>query len=317
MKEKHLARIFLLEAIREFFKEKGFLDVLTLPAVQNPGMETHIHPFGLWRTKEKKPGPIYLHTSPEFCMKELLSIGLENIFTLSYVFRDEPDSPVHRNQFVMLEWYRKNANYHQIMKDSEELFNFCSKHLETRGIKTSGPTQFKKYTISEIFKKFLDIDILNYLQVEPLRDLIKNNFSDVPLPEFHLEWDDLFFLLFLNKIEPKLVGDDPWLLFEFPHHLCAYSTLKKEDPRVSERFEIYWKGLELANCFNELTDPVEQKNRLEKQAKLKEDLYHYHLPYPLKFMEVMNEGIPKSAGIALGVERLLSALTGITDPFWD
>ncbi|TDJ08185.1 MAG: hypothetical protein E2O68_02355 [Deltaproteobacteria bacterium] len=317
MKEKHLARIYLLEAIREFFKTKNFLDVLTPPAVQNPGMEAHIHPYALWKTRENKLDDLYLHTSPEFCMKELLSEGLENIFTLSYVFRDEPKSEVHRRQFIMLEWYRKEVSYQQIMKDCQELFNFCSTYLKEKGVPTVAPVEIKKYTIQEIFKKTLNIDILNYLETKTLRKLIEDKFPEVPLPKEKLTWDDLYFLLFLNKIEPKLIGKSPWLLFEFPHHLSAYSTLKKEDPRVCERFEIYWQGLELGNCFNELTDPVEQKNRLQKQSELKQNIYNYSLPKPTKFIAVMDKGLPTSAGIAMGVERLLLALTGISNPFWD
>jgi lysyl-tRNA synthetase class 2 len=317
MKEKHLARIYLMEAIREFFRERDFLDVLTPPAVQNPGMETHIHPYTLWKTREKKQDDLYLHTSPEFCMKELLSEGLNNIFTLSYVFRDEPKSQTHRPQFIMLEWYRKGATYQEIMKDCGELFNYCSNYLENKGIPTTGPTEIKKYTIQEIFKEFLNIDILNYLESKNLRILIKDKFPEVPLPEESLEWDDLFFLLFLNKIEPKLTGKSPWLLFEFPYQLAAYSTLKKEDPRVCERFEIYWEGLELCNCFNELTDPIEQKKRILNQGNLKKEIYGYSLSHPEKFLAVMDKGLPPSAGVALGVERLLSALTGIDSPFWD
>ncbi|RLA63253.1 MAG: hypothetical protein DRQ88_12150 [Epsilonproteobacteria bacterium] len=317
MKEKHLARIYLLEAIREFFKKRNFLDVLTPPAVQNPGMEAHIHPFALWKTRENKLDNLYLHTSPEFCMKELLSLGLENIFTLSYVFRDEPNSPIHRPQFMMLEWYRKNANYLQIMDDCQKLFNFCADYLDKKGISTAKAIKIKKYTIQNIFKEFLDLDILDFLEAKKLRALIKDKFADVPLPKSELEWDDLYFLLFLNEIEPKLSGDSPWLLYEFPHHLSAYSTIKKEDPRVCERFEIYWNSLELCNCFNELTDPIEQKDRILKQAELKKELYGYSLPTPSKFLDVMNQGLPASSGIAMGVERLLSAITGISDPFWD
>src|SRR5687767_3032706 len=117
MNAKRLASFHLQQAIRDFFLERGFMDVLTPPMVPNPGMETHIHPFRVWSERGRAPTPFYLHTSPEFCMKELLSEGMERIFTLSYCFRDEPSSPIHRPQFLMLEWYRANARYETIMDD--------------------------------------------------------------------------------------------------------------------------------------------------------------------------------------------------------
>ena len=108
----------LIQLIRNFFTQQGFLDVMTPPAVENPGMEVHIHPFQLHSVIKNKLVPQYLHTSPEFCLKQLLASPgekIENIFSLSYCFRDEPNSPIHRNQFIMLEWYRKHA-LHYIKK---------------------------------------------------------------------------------------------------------------------------------------------------------------------------------------------------------
>jgi lysyl-tRNA synthetase class 2 len=256
--KKHLARIYLIDAIRRFFVNKGFLDVLTPPAVANPGMETHIHPFKLWKTKEKAPSELYLHTSPEFYLKELLSLGFEKIFSLSYVFRDEPESPHHRPQFIMLEWYRKNVSYEQLMTDCQDLINFCAEELNKKGIAAT-KKKIQKATVSEIFFQFLNLDILQYLDALALENLIKNHFPEIPLPKEKLSWEDLYFLLFLNKIESRLNTDWPWIIYEFPFPLKAYSTLKKQAPRVCQRFELFWKGLEIGNCFNELTDTKEQK----------------------------------------------------------
>ena len=132
-----------------------------------------------------------------------------------------------------------------------------------------------------------------------------------------LSWDDYYFLLFLNKIEPLLVHYPYLLLYEFPHHLSALSTLKEADPRVCERFEIYSKGVELCNCFNELRDLTIQKERFSFQAHEKEKLYGYILPEPQVLYDSLERGLPVSSGIALGVERLQKVLTGIENPFWD
>lgn len=316
------AQFDLLWAIRSFFSQNNFLDVLTPPMVKNPGMETHIHPFSVTHAKTSVHTPWYLQTSPEFHMKELLSLGFEDIYTISYAFRDEPNATNHRPQFLMLEWYRKNAHYTQIMKDCEDLFSFCYNKLSEKNNTVDSDLkniQFQRATIQELFLDMLNVDILDFLDKKDLKELIEKNFKDVPLPSLgeELSWDDYYFLLFLNKIEPHLTQYPFLLLYEFPNHLSALSTLKKEDPRVCERFEIYSKGVELCNCFNELTDLGIQKERFKLQALEKKNLYGYELPEPQVLYSAMERGLPKSAGIALGVERFLKVLTGVENPFWE
>ena len=312
----------LTQLIRNFFVEQEFLDVLTPPAVENPGMEVHIHPFLLHSVREKKNRPYYLHTSPEFCLKEILSMTeekIDKVFSLSYCFRDEPNSPIHRHQFIMLEWYRKNARYEEIMTDTISLIEktvqeFSKKNYPVR--ENMKNLQVVKKTMQEIFQETIGVDILDYLEKEKLRDLIKNKFTDVPLPQVDLEWDDLFFLLYLNKVETEINKYPAIMIYEFPAPLAALSTLKKTDPRVCERFEIYLNGVELCNCFNELTDANEQKKRFNEQAKMKKDQYGYELPTPQRFYGAMEKGLPPSAGIALGVERLLYSILEIENPFF-
>ena len=310
----------LIQIIRNYFQGQGFLDVLTPPAVENPGMEVHIHPFQLHSVNQNKQKPLYLHTSPEFCMKELLASdeGLDRIFSLSYCFRDEPESPIHRPQFLMLEWYRKHERYESIMKDVEGLIQFAI----AEGVKKNLPLRQEmknqvmvKKTMQELFQEELGIDILNHLDVPSIKELLKK-FPDVPVPQVELEWDDYFFLLYLNKIEPKLTQYPILMITEFPAPLSALSTLKATDPRVCERFEVYVNGVELCNCFNELTDAQEQRRRFKEQNQLKKKLYGYELPAPTKFYQTMDKGLPASAGIALGVERLLSSLFEIENPFY-
>lgn len=300
--------------------QQGFMDVLTPPAVENPGMEVHIHPFQIHSVHKKSLKPLYLHTSPEFCMKELLASdeNFDKIFTLSYCFRDEPESPIHRPQFLMLEWYRKHERYESIMHDLEMLLAFVMNEGSWKGLKirqeVQGQTLITK-TMQELFKEFLGVDILEYLDVPSIKSLLKK-FPDVPVPQTELEWDDYFFLMYLNQIEPKLSKYPLLLVKEFPSPLSALSTLKKDDSRVCERFEVYINGIELCNCFNELTDPVEQRKRFTEQNILKKKLYGYELPAPEKFYQVMDRGYPSSAGIALGVERLLYSLFEIKNPFY-
>lgn len=311
----------LIALIREFFNQNDFLDVITPVAVENPGMEVHIHPFQLKSIARNLDDKRFLHTSPEFCMKELLSLpdeNLNNIFTVTYCFRDEPDSPIHRSQFLMLEWYRKHAHYQAIMDDTENLIEFCKSEGQKRGLplrKEMMNASMEKITMQELFIKELGIDILNYLDVPSIKELLKS-YPDVPVPNAELEWDDYFFLLYLNKIEPKIMKYPMLMIYEFPAPLKALSTLKKEAPRVCERFEVYINGVELCNAFNELTDTQEQITRFNEQKALKKKLYGYELNEPNQFYESLRRGLPPSAGIALGVERLLMSLFEIENPFY-
>jgi lysyl-tRNA synthetase class 2 len=130
-------------------------------------------------------------------------------------------------------------------------------------------------------------------------------------------WEDYFFLLFLNKIENDFHRRNFLMLYEFPRDLSALSTLKESDPRVCERFEIYIKGVELCNCFNELRDLEVQKKRFEEQRSIKQQFYGYQLPEPQVLFKSLEKGFPPSAGNALGVERLLLSLLEIQNPFFD
>jgi lysyl-tRNA synthetase class 2 len=306
-----------MRSIRKFFESQDFLEVLTPPVVENPGMETHIHPFAVKSVLKKQDTPHYLHTSPEFAMKKILtSEEFEKIFSMSYVFRDEPNSPIHRSQFIMLEWYRKSELYDQILNDAIQLIEFCLNDLKRKNIPVKmDKLKFDVMTMQEIFNKYLKIDILNYLEVSTIKNLIKEKFPDVPLPSTELAWDDYFFLLFLNKIEPEISKIPALVIKEFPAPLSALSTLKVEDKRVCERFEIYINGIELCNAFQELTDLPELQNRFDLQNKEKLKNYGYSLPEPKEFYQTM-QNYPKSSGIALGVERLLLSLVDTDEIFF-
>lgn len=305
----------LIQAIRIFFNKQGFTDVMTPPAVENPGMETHIHPYQLYKTKSRTLDSKYLHTSPEFCMKEILANkdeDLDTIFTITYCFRDEPKSEIHRDQFLMLEWYRKNSFYTDIMNDCENLIRFIQSELKTK----KQINDFQRVTIADLFQESLQFNILDFLDTKDLKEKIQKDFKTVILPHEDCSWDDYYFLLFLNLIEPDLKNYPYLLLYEFPAPLAALSTIKKSDARVCERFEVYLQGIELCNAFNELTDVAVLQKRFDEQAKTKKGIYNYELQPPKRFMQVMKDGYPKSSGVALGVERLLRVMQELENPFY-
>ena len=311
----------VINTTRAFFLKKNFLDVLTPPIVDNPGMEVHIHPFAVTSIKDQQTYKKYLHTSPEFHMKEILSYGFEKIFTLSYCFRDEPISKIHRQQFVMLEWYRLNENYDVIMDDCVELVLDVYLNLKKQPINLIDYNILQKpikKTVNEIFLEFVDIVILQYTEFLDIQNLVKKKFPELYVDDKNMQWDDYFFLIFLNKIEKPMLEKYPFLiLYEFPYKLAALSTLKKDDSRVAERFEIYLNGIELCNCFNELTDVKIQRKRFQEQKLIKKKIYDYELPEPDVLYSSLERGIASASGVALGVERLLIALTNCKNPFWN
>ncbi len=307
----------LIQTLREFFHHKDFLETMTPPMVANPGMETHIHPFQVHSKVKSKATDFYLHTSPEFCLKELLSRKeekLKNIYSISYCFRDEPESPIHRPQFLMLEWYRLHERYEKIMQDVEELIEFClnQKYLPIR--ESLKDKKMIRMTMEELWLESIQASPLELLDAKELKRFISLNHKDVPLPSQDLSWDDYFFLLFLNKIEPQLHRWPLLMIYEFPAPLAALSTLKNE--KVCERFEVYINGVELCNAYNELTNPEEQRKRFDSQSREKKNLYAYELPSPERFLSSLDRGLPPCAGIALGVERLLTGLCDIENPFF-
>lgn len=308
-----MSRKGLFETIgtcRHFFNELGFLETPTPPMVTNPGMEAHLHPFQIKSLKDDQDLPLFLHTSPEFYMKELLSEGFEKIYNITWCFRDEPSSETHRNQFLMLEWYRANTHYSEILKDTLNLIEFAHSELSKSGYPTIDKIDVHRKTVKELFEEYLKINILDLLEGRDLEEYILKNHPDLlkNKPEKPWPWEDYFFLLFLNKIEPHFKEFPCLVVDEFPAPLAALSTLKKMNPLVCERFEIYLQGIELCNCFNELTELTEQKVRMDLEAQKKKELYGYELPEPKVLYQALEKGLPPSSGIALGIERLFLGL---------
>ncbi|MAW07669.1 MAG: hypothetical protein CME61_05235, partial [Halobacteriovoraceae bacterium] len=229
MREKLIKKFTFTGAIKRFFEKKGFIEVITPPMVQSPGIEPHLHPF---KVQGNNIGEMYLHTSPEFHMKELLSHGLEKIFTISYSFRDEPQSTTHRPQFLMLEWYEANVDYNKVIEDSINLINELSKQFSPNQLMRD--SEFICLTVKEAFLKFSKTDLDEVDSSLKFKNHIKNNFPQIPLPKELLDWDDYFFLLFLNEIEPRFKDIPKLILKDYPASQAALSTLKEEDPTVCE-----------------------------------------------------------------------------------
>ena len=205
----------LLSHIRSFFNGRGFMEASVPLAVGHPGLEAHLHPFRLQSVVNKKETDLYLNTSPEFAMKELLSLGFEKIYALNWSFRDEPNATHHRPQFLMLEWYRAHEHYTMLMDETAELIKSSYEFLQQKKapVKAFNELRIERTTVDELFCEHAGFSILDYLEDQQgLFEKIKKDFTHIPLPKAsELSWDDLFFLLFLNQIDPA-IANYPYLL---------------------------------------------------------------------------------------------------------
>ena len=300
----------IVQGIRRYFQKQGFVEVETPFLVPSPGMEPHLMALELYCTpptgkKEKR----YLHTSPEYAMKKLLGQGWEKIFQICPVFRDGEVSATHQIEFTMLEWYRAHADYQKIMEDCEGLLSFLA--VEVWGIPESS-YQGKAIDLSPPFERLSVARAMNLyggIDIETNRDgasLLAEaqskgyRFNKAGTYSF----DDVFFKVFLEAVEPRLGYPKPTILYDYPVQMAALARLKSDNPLWAERFELYTAGLELANAFSELNDAAEQRRRFEEEQRLRAQLGKPVYPIDEELLQALPQ-MPPSAGIALGVDRLV------------
>ncbi len=306
------SRMAMIQGVRRFFDGLGFLEVET-PALQvSPGLEPHLHAFSteVINPERDKSKPRYLHTSPEFTMKKLLVAGVPDIYQICKVYRNCEGSRLHSTEFTMIEWYRTGATYEDIMNDCVNLFRaVCPDVFLHKGFKSDPHQEWQKISVREAFIQYCNIDIDPILDDA---DAFRGEAKKLGIRTAEDDaWDDVFFKIFLEKIEPNLGTPVPTILYDYPVSMAALSRPKKSDPRYAERFEIYVCGMELANAFGELTDAKVQKERFEKDMDLKQKLYGFRYPVDEDFIKALEHGMPECSGIALGIDRLAMLVAGV------
>jgi len=321
-----IARGRITAAIRAFFVARDFIEVETGALQVSPGNETHLHAFATALTlPDTGPQPFYLHTSPEFACKKLLSAGEDRIFTLARAYRNGERSALHHPEFTMLEWYRTDADYSRLMFEAVEIIQMAARKAECdafqwRGASCDPFAQFHRLSVAEAFLEFADIDLLATLQPEPDVAMLAQMAARLGIrlaPDD--AWSDIFSRILSEKIEPHLGRGRITVLDEYPACEAALARKCENDPRVSERFEIYACGVELANAFGELTDADEQRHRFEHEMTEKQRIYGETYPLDEDFLSALRE-MPPACGIALGLDRLVMLCTGATkieDVLWN
>ena len=277
-------RARVIQSIRDFFMNRGFLEVETPFRIPAPAPESHIDAI--------ESAGWFLHTSPELCMKRLLAAGYERLFQICRCWRDGERGERHLPEFTMLEWYRAEAGYGDLMADCEWLLQFVAEKLQLGAKVVLGEREvplrlpWERLTVREAFDRFASVSMDEALAT------------------------DIFDEVMVRDIEPNLGWDSPVFLQDYPAERGALARTRRDDPSVAERFELYLGGIELANGFSELTDATEQRARFEDEMATRARLSRKTYPVPEKFLAEL-PAMPDSAGIAMGVDRLVMVLLNL------
>ena len=308
--------------MRGWFQAHGFTEIECGALQASPGNEAHLHGFRTdWVGENGDRRPLYLHTSPEFASKKLLAAGETKIFDYARVYRNGEAGPLHTSEFTMLEWYRAGEGYGVVMADCVELCRLALKEgrrevFEWRGLTCDPNPEPERLTVSEAFTRHAEIDLEPTLG--DARALARAAQSIGVRTVAEDSWSDIFSRVLVERVEPRLGQGWLTLLCEYPADEAALARPLTRDPRYAERFELYDCGVELANGFGELTDPVEQRRRFEAEMDVKQAAYGERYPLDEEFLAAL-EHMPPASGVALGFDRLVMLATGarrIADVLW-
>lgn len=313
-----------LREIRRFFDARGFLEVESSLLVVAPTTEPHIDPFevAVRLGPEAHGARRFLRTSPELALKRVIAGGLSRVYELGRVFRDGEKGPLHLPEFTLLEWYRAGAGLSDLVADLEGLLRALAESFHGRpaiplpaGGLLDVESPFERRTVAELFLELAGIDLAAALSEmaagddEALVERVRERGHKLrPGADF----EDAFFHVMVSVVEPAIGKERPVVVERWPRQMAVLSRLCDDDPRFAERFELYAAGLELANAFDELTDPEEQRARFVEDNAARERLGKPALPLDEVFLTELAR-MPKTAGIALGVDRLLMLLFGARD----
>ncbi len=322
-----MARNRVAAAMRNWFAARDFVEVTAGVLQVSPGNEAHLSAFSTeFLHPDGSRRPFHLATSPEFACKKLLAAGERRLFSMGPVFRNRERGPLHHPEFTMLEWYRAGETYDALIDDCVDLLRLAAETVGTNSFSYRGATANpfaapERLTVAGAFRRYAGVDLLATvaasgdtdvaaLRAQALRAGVRVADDD--------GWADIYSRIMVEKVEPKLGRAAATFLTEYPVSEAALARPAAHDPRVAERFELYCCGVELANAFGELTDPVEQRRRFIAEMDEKERVYGERYPIDEDFLAALAI-MPQASGIALGFDRLAMLATGanrIDDVIW-
>jgi len=288
-------RAALLRQIREFMSHRDILEVdtpvLSHYAVSDPYIQSLIT-----SNSANKQTPLYLHSSPELCMKRLLADGSGSIYQIAHVFRDEESGKKHQAEFSMLEWYQLDFDYYQLM---DEVADFLI---------AIGLTKPKRMTYAEAFLEIVHLDP-HTAGIKQLQKIAGERGWGHDSEDHHALLDYIFSEAVIKQID----NSEPLIIYDYPECMAALATLKQSEAIVSERFELFINGMEIANGFNELCDADEQRQRFEAELTARKAKGLADVPIDPYFLAALESGLPKTSGVAVGIDRLLMVLSEKND----
>ena len=287
------ARAALLANIRAFFAARDVIEVETPLLAPAPVTDPFIQAFSV-------SGAMYLQTSPEYAMKRLLAAGFPSMYQLAKAFRHEEVGHLHNPEFTLLEWYRIGFGLDDLMDEVDVLLQ----QLLTVGAA-------RRFTYQDLFLHCLDFDPFD-CTVDDLTERAKKENINIISSQL-LDKDDWLQLLFTHSIEPKMGFDVPWFVSDYPASQAALAQLKMSTHVVAERFEVYYKGFELANGYHELADPTIQTERFLQDCEKRRLLNLPEVPIDTRLVDALSFGLPDCSGVALGIDRLLLLQLGLQE----
>jgi lysyl-tRNA synthetase class 2 len=312
-----LGRARIVAALRQFFAARDFVEVETSALVLSPGNETHLHAFAADLVtpagdRERR----YLRTSPEFACKKLLAAGERRIVEFARSYRNRERGALHHPEFTLVEWYRAQEPYEALMQDCAAILALAAevagtKQFVFRGQAIDPLAAPERLTVVDAFARHAGIDLMALLPPKPAADFAAAAGAAGIRTAADDNWGDVFSRVLVEKVEPALGRGRATILYEYPAVQSPLARPKPSDPRLTERFELYACGVELANGFGELTDAVEQRRRLEEQMAEKQRIYGERYPIDEEFLAAL-AAMPPASGVALGLDRLVMLATGAT-----
>jgi len=288
-RDKIKKRALFIQKIRSFFEQRNILEVDTALLRPYTVSDPYMSAFSVANSKGKHCG--FLQTSPEYAMKKLISQGSGDIFQLSKMFRADEKSPIHAGEFTMLEWYRMGYDHLTLIDEVCELVEWML-----------GEKERVHLTYQQAFISILGFDPFE-ISYQQLFAKTQEKLGEIPTG---LLFDNYLSLLFSEKVESQFNPNKITIVDSFPASQASLAKTKMENGvELAERFEVYLNGMELANGFNELTDPEIQRNRFVEDNRIREQLGYNSVEIDESFLKALGVGIPNCAGVALGVDRLM------------
>ncbi|MBP6218279.1 MAG: EF-P lysine aminoacylase GenX [Oligoflexales bacterium] len=304
------ARNALTRSFRCFFEERSYEEIVTPIVVHCPGTETYLDYFEThWLDQRKNKHSMWLRSSPELHMKKALAFGLPAIFQLAPCFRNGGElGPWHNPEFTMLEWYKVGLSFHEMIQETQDLLHYSFNAMKDYGLKTPLvlPSKFDLITVTEAFKEFADLDLWDG-DSEFAKKARGKGFLSVREDD---DFETAYFKVLIDAVEPALTKLGACVLYDYPPSQAALARMENG---AAKRFEIYIRGIELCNGFDELLHVEENRKRVQETNEKRRLLGKAVTGEDESFYEALSKGIPPCSGNALGFDRWLCILLGEED----